>query len=86
LLHLNVPFVLSLFDTMTNLSILADDRAEVICGGWGSTRISFFQYAKAQTSLGQVNEANNLGLGLLAGFGNAQSIQGNAAGISTYVG
>jgi hypothetical protein len=71
---------------MTHLLIFADDRAELISGGWGSTRISLSKYVKTETNLGQSNQVSNLGLGLLAGSGNAQSIQGNSAGIFTFVG
>ncbi|NDG73933.1 MAG: hypothetical protein EBX49_01010 [Synechococcaceae bacterium WB8_1B_136] len=71
---------------MTRFTILADDRAELISGGWGSTRISLFKATKAETNLGQGNQVSNLGLGLLAGYGNAQSLQGNSAGILTLVG
>lgn len=71
---------------MTRFAILADDRAELISGGWGSTRISLFRATKVDTYLTQNTQASNLGLGLLGGFGNAQSLQGNSAGIVTFVG
>lgn len=71
---------------MTHLSILAEDKAQVISGGWGSTRIRFAKASGVYTALGQENTVNNLGLGLLAGFGAAQSLQGNGSSIATVLG
>lgn len=72
---------------MAHILLLADDRAEVICGGWrSSTFINAFKASKVETGVGQSNQSNNFGLGLLAGYGNAQSMQGNASGIFTLVG
>jgi hypothetical protein len=71
---------------MTHLSILADDKSQVITGGWGSTRIRFAKASGVYTALGQENTVNNLGLGLLAGFGGAQSLQGNGSSIATVLG
>ena len=71
---------------MSNLNILADDHAELISGGWGSAQISRFSFTKVSTTLGQTNTVTNVGIGLLGGGGNAQSYQGNSAGILTFVG
>ena len=71
---------------MSHLNILADDHAELISGGWGSTRISRFSFTKVSTALGHSNTVSNVGVGLLGGGGNAESYQGNSAGILTFVG
>jgi len=71
---------------MTHLSYLADDKAETLSGGWSFTGIRFAKASGVYTALGQENTVNNLGLGLLAGFGGAQSLQGNASGIATVLG
>ena len=72
---------------MTRISDLTDAGAELIVGGWGSsTRISFAKFSSVYTALGQENTVNNLGLGVLAGLGAAQSLQGNASSIATLLG
>lgn len=73
---------------MTCISELTDAGAELIVGGWwgSSTRISFTKFSNVYTALGQENKVNNLGLGVLAGFGAAQSVQGNGSGIATVLG
>ena len=71
---------------MTHLSILADDQAQVVAGGWGFAGIRFAKTSGVYTALGQENTVNNLGLGLLAGFGGAQSLQGNGSSIATVLG
>jgi hypothetical protein len=71
---------------MSRLTILADDHAELISGGWSSTRINRSSFTKVSTRLGQTNNVTNLGIGLLGGGGNAQSIQGNSAEILTFAG
>lgn len=72
---------------MTRISDLTDAGAELIVGGWGSsTRISFTKFSNVYTALGQENKVNNLGLGVLAGFGAAQSAQANGSSIATLLG
>jgi hypothetical protein len=71
---------------MAHFSCLTDDKAEVVSGGWGFTGIRFAKASGVYTAIGQENKVNNLGLGLLAGFGGAQSLQGNASGIATVLG
>lgn len=72
---------------MTSIAFLADDRAEVIRGGWRSTTIlTMFKATNVATNVAQVNESSNLGLGLLAGYGNAQSLQANSATIFSLAG
>jgi hypothetical protein len=71
---------------MTPISFLSDAGAELIAGGWSSTRIRFAKFSTSYTALGQDNTVNNLGLGVLAGFGAAQSLQGNASSIGTVLG
>ncbi|MFN6344724.1 MAG: hypothetical protein ACK516_02250 [Cyanobium sp.] len=41
--------------------------------------------ASSLVGVGQSNNATNVGLGLLVGLGNAQSIQGNGAVITSFV-
>ena len=72
---------------MSNVVMLADFEAQHINGGrWGS-RFTFTSTAfkTATTNLGQTNSANNLGLGVLFGAGNATSEQVNIASISTFL-
>ncbi len=71
---------------MAHLSILADDKAQIIAGGWGFSRIRFAKASGVYTALGQESTVNNLGLGLLGGFGGAQSLQGNGSSIATVLG
>lgn len=71
---------------MTHVSYLSDAGAELIAGGWSSTRIRFAKFSTAYTALGQDNTVNNLGLGVLAGFGGAQSVQANGSSIATLLG
>jgi outer membrane lipoprotein SlyB len=71
---------------MSNLVNLADEQAQSISGGWSFTSFSFAKASGVYTSLDQSNTVNNLGLGLLAGFGGAQSLQGNGSSIATVLG
>ncbi|MEX0588792.1 MAG: hypothetical protein WD136_06005 [Cyanobium sp.] len=72
---------------MPSLTLLNDHDSEVINGGWwGSYNISSFSYKSVTTNLTQSNTANNLGVGLLYGFGNATSEQVNLSGISSFIG
>jgi len=73
---------------MTHIAFVADECAEVICGGrrGSGINVSQFKYSTVTTNFGQSNQVSNLGVGLLAGYGNAQSIQANEAGIFTLVG
>lgn len=71
---------------MTFITDLNDSGAELIAGGWSSTRISFAKFSSVYTALGQENKVNNLGLGVLAGFGAAQSVQANGSSIATLLG
>lgn len=72
---------------MTIITRLDDHQCEVLRGGfWGSfTSVSRVRIARSATTLTQGNNAENTGLGLLVGLGNAQSLQGNGADISTIV-
>lgn len=71
---------------MANLSYIADETAELVAGGWSFTSIRFAKFSGGYTALGQDNQVNNLGLGVLAGFGAAQSLQGNASSIASALG
>lgn len=71
---------------MSKCVMLADLEAQYVNGGWGS-RFSFSSKSikNVSTNVGQSNTANNLGLGLLFGAGNATSEQVNIADVVTYV-
>lgn len=68
---------------MTHLSLLADHQAEALSGGFRFTSIRSIQ--RAGTNAGQINDANNLGLGVAVGFGMANSFQANAADVLTAI-
>jgi hypothetical protein len=72
---------------MSSLTLLTDRDAEVINGGWwNSYSFRSFSFKSATTNLGQINTANNLGLGLLYGLGNATSEQLNVSSITSVIG
>jgi hypothetical protein len=69
---------------MSKYMMLADLEAQHINGGWGSRyRFSSTSMKSVTTHVGQTNTANNLGLGLLFGSGNATSEQVNIANVTT---
>ena len=70
---------------MTHHTILADNHAELISGGWRSTRTSLFNFKKVPTSIGQTNDVTNVGIGLLGGLGNADSFQVSSADVANFV-
>lgn len=72
------PILISVMKSFTHLE---DRQSEALSGGhWrSSTRIKV-----ANTSVRQSNETGNLALAFL-GRANAQSIQGNASGVSTFI-
>ena len=72
---------------MSNVVMLAELEAQHINGGrWGSKFSLFSTSMKTvSTNLGQTNTANNVGLGILFGAGNATSEQINVADITTFV-
>jgi hypothetical protein len=71
---------------MKLITELNDLQSEIVKGGiFDVTNITLTRFASSLVGLGQTNNATNVGLGLLVGLGNAQSIQGNSAVISTFV-
>ena len=80
--------LLSLGDClMSSIYIMADHEAETINGGWWtSISANSYTWKSASTSFNQVNTANNFGIGLLMGAGNATSEQLNLASITTIIG
>ena len=71
---------------MPSLTLLTDHKAEAINGGWWSSySFSSFSYKSVKTDLTQSNMANNLGVGLLYGSGNATSEQLNISSISSVI-
>ncbi|MFN4868094.1 MAG: hypothetical protein ACK5GZ_17500 [Cyanobium sp.] len=72
---------------MSALSLLADHEAETINGGFfNSFNLNSYSWKAASTSLGQSNNATNVGVGLLLGIGSASSSQTNIASIGTVIG
>lgn len=73
--------------TMKTITRLDDHQCEALRGGyWGNfISASMTKFSFTSTRLGQVNTATNTGLGLLVGTGNAQSIQGNASEMFSFV-
>jgi hypothetical protein len=72
---------------MPSLIHLTDHDSEVINGGWwNSYSFSSFSFKSVSTSLRQSNTANNLGVGLLLGIGNATSEQLNLSSITSAIG
>lgn len=71
---------------MSNVVMLPDLESQHINGGWGS-RFSFSStsFKAVTTKVGQSNNANNLGLGILLGAGLAASEQVNVSDITTIV-
>jgi hypothetical protein len=72
---------------MKTIIHLDDQQCEVLRGGyWGNFfSISMTKFSRVPTNIGQSNAATNTGLGLLAGLGNAQSMQGNASEVFSFV-
>jgi hypothetical protein len=71
---------------MKSFSHLDDHQCEVLKGGvFDVTNITMTSFASSLVGVGQSNNATNVGLGLLVGLGNAQSIQGNGAVITSFV-
>jgi|GEM_PF-1818380 hypothetical protein len=71
---------------MKSFSHLDDHQCEVLKGGvFDVTNITMTSFASSLVGVGQSNSATNVGLGLLVGLGNAQSIQGNGAVITSFV-
>jgi hypothetical protein len=72
---------------MKSITHLDDQQCATLSGGfWGSyTNISMTKFASSYTGFNQTNSANNTGIGLLVGLGNAQSLQGNAAEVFSVV-
>jgi hypothetical protein len=66
---------------------LDDHQCEVLRGGyWGNVfNVSMTTIARVPTRISQTNTATNTGLGLLAGLGVAQSMQGNASEVFSFV-
>lgn len=72
---------------MSSLIHLTDRDSEVINGGWrNSYSFRSFSYKSVSTDLTQSNTANNLGVGLLFGIGNATSEQVNISSITSLIG
>lgn len=71
---------------MAHLHEIADCNAQAINGGFGGSRFSFMSYKSATTNLGQINTANNFGIGAGLGIGVATSEQVNFASIATLIG
>lgn len=71
---------------MKSIAHLDDHQCEVLKGGiFDITSITMTRFASSRVGLGQNNNATNVGLGLLVGLGNAQSIQANGAVITSFV-
>ena len=71
---------------MKSISHLDNHQCEVLKGGiFGGTNITMTRVASSLVGVGQSNNATNVGLGLLVGLGNAQSIQGIGAVITSFV-
>jgi hypothetical protein len=71
---------------MKSFSHLDDHQCEVLKGGiFDVTNINMTSFASSLVGASQSNNATNVGLGLLVGLGNAQSIQGNGAVITSLV-
>ncbi|MEX0588791.1 MAG: hypothetical protein WD136_06000 [Cyanobium sp.] len=72
---------------MKSITRLDDHQCEVLRGGyWGNFfSANMTSYSMIKTTVGQTNTATNTGLGLLVGLGNAQSIQGNASEVFSFV-
>jgi hypothetical protein len=71
---------------MKFISLLDEQQCAALKGGlYGITNISMTSFASSLVGLGQTNSATNVGLGLLVGAGNAQSIQGNTAFVNSFV-
>jgi hypothetical protein len=71
---------------MKSFSHLDDHQCEVLKGGvFDVTNITMTSFASSLVGVGQSNSATNVGLGLLVGLGNAQSMQGNGAVITSFV-
>jgi hypothetical protein len=71
---------------MKSIAHLNDHQCEVLKGGiFDVTNISMTSLTSSLVGVGQSNNATNVGLGLLVGLGNAQSIQGNGALITSFV-
>jgi hypothetical protein len=67
--------------TMKSITYLEDRQSEALSGGkWRS----YVKTKFASTNVSQSNYSSNIAVGLF-GSANAQSIQGNAAFVSTYV-
>lgn len=72
---------------MSSLTHLTDRDSEVINGGWrNSYSLRSFSFKSVSTDLTQSNTANNLGVGLLLGIGNATSEQVNISSITSLIG
>ena len=72
---------------MKSITRLDDQQCEVLRGGyWGNFfSVSMSKFSRTSTTVGQTNTATNTGLGLLVGLGNAQSLQGNASEVISFV-
>ena len=72
---------------MKTIKHLDEQQCEVLRGGyWGNYfSTSMTSFSRITTTVGQTNTATNTGLGLLVGLGNAQSIQGNASDVFSFV-
>lgn len=69
---------------MARFDVIADCEAEALNGGfWFS---SSYTVKSASTNLGQLNSANNYGIGAVLGSGVAVSEQMNIASIGTVIG
>ena len=70
---------------MKNITCLDERQCQVLRGGFWSTYYSTTKFSGASTTINQTNSTNNLGVGLLIGLGNAQSLQGNGAEAMTFI-
>jgi hypothetical protein len=72
---------------MKTITHLDEQQCEVLRGGyWGNYfSASMTSFSRVTTTVGQTNTATNTGLGLLVGMGNAQSLQGNASEVFSFV-
>jgi hypothetical protein len=70
---------------MNTFVTLSDDQAQVLAGGF-----DFFSSSEvfklSSTNVGQLNNANNYGIGAVVGAGTAMSWQANGATVVTGIG
>ncbi len=70
---------------MNTFVTLSDDQAQTLAGGFGF--VSFSEVIKlSDTNVGQLNTANNYGIGAVVGAGTAMSWQANGANVFTAIG